>query len=223
MYARAPLPKRDPPPADARTGVSRWPASTALLAIGALYFLISDRLRIGPPWLILAIGAVAVILHYFLQRFGMHLAGRKVAVAMTGVVTATVTTSAIFLVTRLPGGKESAPHLLREAALIWVLNVLVFALWYWEIDGGGPGKRRPGHHASADFVFPQMALDDDESRAWSPDFLDYLFLAFNTSTAFSPTDTLVLSRVAKVLMMYQAAVSLLIISVLIARGINTLQ
>lgn len=223
MYARAPIPKRDPPPAGAVIGVPRWPASIALLAIGVLYFLVPARVRIGPPWLMLAIGLAAVLAFFVLRRLGMYLATRKVAVAMTGLTTLAVATSAVFLVTRLPGGKEPAPHLLRDAALIWVLNVLVFALWYWEIDGGGPHMRRRGHHASSDFVFPQMALDDEESRGWSPDFLDYLFLAFNTSTAFSPTDTLVLSRVAKVLMMGQSAISLLIISVLIARGINTLQ
>lgn len=223
MYTRAPLPKREPPPPDARIGVPRWPASIALLVIGALYFLVPARIRIGPPWLVFAVGAAAVVVLDILRRFGMHLASRKVAVAITGLLTVAVSTSAIFLVTRLPGGKEPAPHLLREAGLIWILNVFVFSLWYWEIDGGGPGKRRRGHHASADFVFPQMALDDEESREWSPNFLDYFFLAFNTSTAFSPTDTLVLSRVAKLLMMYQAAISLIIISVLIARGINTLQ
>jgi hypothetical protein len=223
MYARAPLPKRTPPPADGSVGRPRWPASIAILAIGVLYFLVPARVRIGPPWLVLAIGLAAALALAVLWRLGMYLATRKVAIGLTGILTLSVSISALFLVTRLPGGKEPAPHLLREAALIWVLNVLVFALWYWEIDGGGPHKRRRGHHASSDFVFPQMALDDEESMNWSPDFLDYLFLAFNTSTAFSPTDTLVLSRMAKVLMMYQAAVSLVIISVLIARGINTLQ
>lgn len=223
MYARAPLPKRSPPPPDGAIGMPRWPASIAILAIGALYFLVPARVRIGPPWLMLAIGLVAALALFILRRLGMYLATRKIAVGLTGILTLSVSISALFLVTRLPGGKEPAPHLLREAALIWVLNVLVFALWYWEIDAGGPHKRRRGHHASSDFVFPQMALDDEASMNWSPDFLDYLFLAFNTSTAFSPTDTLVLSRTAKLLMMYQAAISLIIISVLIARGINTLQ
>src|SRR3954463_1004999 len=223
MYARAPLPQRPPPPADARVGVPRWPAFVAILVIGVLYFFVSDRYRLGPPWLLLAVGGVAIIAIAGLRRFGMHLATRKVAIALTALFTLLITASAVSLVTRLPGGRVAAPHLLREAGLIWVLNVLISAVWYWEIDGAGPQTRPPGHHASSDFVFPQMALADDESNAWSPDLLDYLFLAFNTSTAFSPTDTLVLSRVAKVLMMYQAAVSLVIISVLIARGINTLQ
>jgi hypothetical protein len=223
MYARAPIPKREPPPADGVIGVPRWPAWIAILAIGSIYFVIPARLRIGPPWLMLAVGAVALVSGTILRRLGMHIATRKVGLALTVILTLAVTSNAIFLVTRLPGGKVTAPHLLRDAGLVWILNILVFALWYWEIDGGGPGKRRRGYHASTDFVFPQMALADEASISWSPDFLDYLFFAFNTSTAFSPTDTLVLSHRAKVLMMYQSLVSLLIISVLIARAINTLQ
>ncbi len=200
----------------------RWPASLALLAMSAIYFAVPARLRIGPPWSLTALTVVATTILYVLRRLGMHVANRKIAVALTAVLTLAMTTSAIFLVARLPSGKESAPHLLRDGGLIWTFNVLVFAVWYWEIDGGGPAKRHRGHHASTDFVFPQMAFDDEESNAWSPEFLDYLFLAFNTSTAFSPTDTLVLSRLAKVLMMYQSLVSLLVISVLVARAINTL-
>ena len=204
-------------------GMPRWPALVVVLIIGAIYFVIPAPLRIGPPWLLLAVGVVAVVMLIVLRRLEMHLATRKIAVALTALLTLAVTISAIFLVTRLPGGKVTAPHLLRDAGLVWILNILVFALWYWEIDAGGPGKRHRGHHASTDFVFPQMAFDDETSRQWSPEFFDYLFVAFNTSTAFSPTDTLVLSRRVKVLMMYQSLVSLLIISVLIARAINTLQ
>jgi uncharacterized membrane protein len=222
MYARTPIPKRAPPP-DGLAGMPRWPASIALLAMGAIYYLVSAQLRIGPPWLLLALEAVATVALAILRRVGMHLATRKLALGLTGLVTVAVSTSALFLVTRLTGGKEPASRLLRDAGLVWLFNILVFATWYWEIDAGGPTKRQRGHHASADFVFPQMAFDDEESARWSPEFLDYLFLAFNTSTAFSPTDTLVLSRRVKVLMMYQSLVSLVIIAVLIARGINTLQ
>ncbi len=108
------------------------------------------------------------------------------------------------------------------AALLWVINVATFAVWYWEIDGGGPAQRRRQEHRSEDFLFPQMNLGDKSARDWSPGFLDYLFLAFNTSTAFSPTDTAVLSRRAKVLMMVQALLSLLILAVLVSRAINAL-
>ncbi len=198
----------------------RWPSALAFLATGVIYFLVSGRFRFGPPWLLLALEAAVSIPLVITRLMGLHHLSRRLAILLTGMVTLAVSSSAVYLVTRLPGGREPAPGLLRNAGLIWIFNILVFAVWYWEIDAGGPGKRRRGHHASSDFVFPQMAFDDEESQAWSPEFFDYLFLSFNTSTAFSPTDTLVLSRRAKALMMCQALVSLVIISVLIARAIN---
>lgn len=223
VYAQTPISKRKPVSSNQLIGMPRWSASIALLAIGTIYYLVSGQLRIGPPWLLLALEAAGIVGLFISRRLGMHIATRRIALVLTGVVTLAVSTSALFLVTRLTGGKEPATRLLRDAGLIWTFNVLVFAIWYWEIDAGGPAKRQRGHHASSDFVFPQMAFDDNESARWVPEFLDYLFLAFNTSTAFSPTDTLVLSRRVKVLMMYQSLVSLVIIAVLVARGINTLQ
>lgn len=112
--------------------------------------------------------------------------------------------------------------LLGDAALIWAMNVITFAVWYWEIDGDGPASRRRDRHASEDFLFPQIARDRDEARDWSPGFVDYLFLAFNTSTAFSPTDTAILSRRAKVTTMAQSLISLAVVAVLIGRAVNTL-
>jgi len=117
---------------------------------------------------------------------------------------------------------------LFSAASLWLTNILVFALWYWRLDAGGPHKRdeRPGHTEGA-FLFPQMTMSKDAlrqtgQRLWSPNFIDYLFLAFNTSTAFSPTDVPVLARWAKVLMMMQSLLSLLIIALLAARAVNIL-
>jgi len=154
---------------------------------------------------------------------GLHHITRILALILFGVMTVAVIASAILLVALLPQGGVTPLHLLRYAGLIWVANIVTFALWYWEIDGGGPAKRHPGRHASTDFAFPQQQQDDDGLvEGWSPTFLDYLFLAFNTSTAFSPTDTLVLSRQAKVLMMLQSAISLLVLAILAARAINTL-
>ena len=154
---------------------------------------------------------------------GLHnltmIISRLLGVAMLCAVVASVT----LLVILLPGGGVSPLLLLRYAALIWVANIVTFALWYWEIDGGGPAHRHPGRHASTDFAFPQQQLDDDGvAEGWSPGFIDYLFLAFNTSTAFSPTDTLVLSRRAKLLLMLQSAISLLVLAILAARAINTI-
>lgn len=113
--------------------------------------------------------------------------------------------------------------LLLSAVALWVTNILVFALWYWRLDAGGPHERErvPGHKEGA-FLFPQMNLGTISDPNWSPNFVDYLFLAFNTSTALSPTDTPALSRWAKILMMIQATISLTILALLAARAVNIL-
>ena len=201
--------------------IAVWPIVAALLVIGVIYAVLSDNLRVGPPWLLLVFNVIAIAIfgvNRLRGRAPLHPAiGRVVAL----VVTAAVAASVIGLLSGLPGSRTPAPTLLRDAALLWITNVLTFALWYWEIDGGGP-RRRHGHpYRSTDFVFPQL-VGEDQSVDWWPTFIDYLFLAFNTSTAFSPTDTAVLSRRAKVLTMIQASLSLLIIAVLAARAINTL-
>jgi hypothetical protein len=136
--------------------------------------------------------------------------------------------SVALLVMALPAHTEAPATLLRSAIVLWVTNILVFAMWYWRLDGGGPNHRDlRGRHTSGAFLFPQMAMaesddSDKEAERWSPHFIDYLFLAFNTSTAFSPTDAPVLSRWAKVLTMMQALLSLAIIALLAARAVNIL-
>ncbi len=141
---------------------------------------------------------------------------------VVGLVTVAVAASVFLLVSSSLGGGTSASVLLQDAALLWVINLVTFAVWYWEIDGGGPAQRSRDGHTSDDFLFPQMNIEDKTARDWSLGFLDYLFLAFNTSTAFSPTDTAFLSQRTKVLMMVQALLSLLVLAVLVSRAINTL-
>jgi uncharacterized membrane protein len=107
--------------------------------------------------------------------------------------------------------------------LIWVSTVVTFAVWYWEIDGGGPAERTTGTHASEDFLFPQMDRNDGERAiGWSPGFLDYLFVAFTTSSAFGPTDTPVLSGRVKILTVIQTVLSLVVVIVLVAWAVGTL-
>jgi len=132
------------------------------------------------------------------------------------------------LIRALPAHKESPTELLLSAVALWFTNILVFALWYWRLDAGGPHGRdsRAGHPDGA-FLFPQMTMQpgsqaDTEEPEWSPNFLDYLFLAFNTSTAFSPTDAPVLERWGKALMMLQSLISLTVIALLAARAVNIL-
>jgi len=206
----------------------RWPAVVALLAVGALYYALPSDLTVGPDWLPLAIVACLIIPAAILSR-GRHWRVTQVlGYLATSVVTLSLIGSLVRLVQGLPTKKETPLQLLVSAGALWIANLLVFASWYWRLDAGGPSQRdlRRSHTDGA-FLFPQMMLDPDLRREmgedqWSPGFVDYLFLAFNTSTAFSPTDVPVLSRWAKGLMMIQAAISLTTIALLAARAINIL-
>jgi hypothetical protein len=195
-----------------------WPAAFALVVLGVAYAFVSANLTLGPPWLLLAILALGAVGIRVLRWRELWILRRYSAMLILGVATVAVSISAVYLVAALLRGRTEASDLLRDAGLLWVSNVLVFALWYWEMDGGGPAHR---HHGEHDFLFPQMTIHH-KANDWTPEFLDYLFLAFNTSTAFSPTDTMVLARRAKALMMLQSLISLVTIAVLAARAINTL-
>lgn len=119
------------------------------------------------------------------------------------------------------GVKVSAVKLLASGAGIWLANVIAFALWYWEFDRGGPVARAAGRHARTDFLFPQMT-DPQLDPQWRATFIDYLYVAFTNATAFSPTDTMPLSRWAKLLMMLQALISLVTFGLVAARAVGVL-
>jgi hypothetical protein len=139
-----------------------------------------------------------------------------------GIITVAMIASLALLVEGIPKHSENPLALLRSAVSLWIANVLVFALWYWKLDAGGPLPREaPGGMDKGSFLFPQMARPNADPR-WVPNFVDYLFFAFNTSTAFSPTDTAVLGRWAKLAVMTQALISLAIIALLAARAVNIL-
>lgn len=206
----------------------RWPAFIAVIAVGGLYTALPEALTFGPRWffpsVILALLIPTVISHHT----GKHHLNTIFGFAVDGVLTLGLIISVILLIIALPAHKEAPQELLVSAASLWITNILVFALWYWRLDAGGPHERdkRLGHR-TGDFLFPQMtmseqALKEAGQQDWSPNFLDYLFLAFNTSTAFSPTDVPVLAIWAKILMMLQSLLSLLIIALLAARAVNIL-
>lgn len=137
-------------------------------------------------------------------------------------VTLALSYSLFHLIWDLTHRMGEAKDFLRSAFLLWGMNVIVFAAWYWFLDAGGPRMRsaRDRQHDGA-FLFPQMTMPEQFPN-WRPQFVDYLFLAFNTSTAFSPTDVPVLSRWAKGLMMVESGLSLSTIVVVAARAINIL-
>lgn len=204
------------------TSPPRWPAVVALLTIGLLYSEVSESLTIGPSWLLLPVIAILLLALVTARWRGYHKLNRILALLATGLVTLALIASVMLLVFLLPAHKTSASALLRDAALIWITNVVIFGVWYWQIDGGGPAMRHTDYHETADFLFPQLLAGQPLSTNWTPGFIDYLFLAFNTSTAFSPTDTATLSRRAKVLMMLQSIISLVVVAILAGRAINIL-
>jgi len=206
----------------------RWPAVLAMLSIGYLHYALPGELTPGPNWLLLILVAALTIPATISRRLGNWRLSQTLGYVANTVVTLAVGISLALLIARLPSHKDTPNQLLRSAATLWVCNILVFACWYWRLDAGGPSQRDlQRSHTDGAFLFPQMTLDPDLRKEmgedqWSPGFVDYLFLAFNTSTAFSPTDVPVLSRWAKTLMMLQASISLATIALLGARAVNIL-
>jgi hypothetical protein len=207
---------------------ARWPALIASLATGVLFYAMPESLTLGPGWLLFVLVAALTIPTSLAHKAGRPDLNTIFGYSVLGVITLAVLSSLILVIMRLPAHKETPIELLRAAAALWVANILVFASWYWRLDGGGPNERdRRGVHTDGAFLFPQMMMDPERRRemgedTWSPGFVDYLFLAFNTSTAFSPTDVPVLSRWAKVLMIVQSLISLGTVVLLAARAVNIL-
>lgn len=201
----------------------RWPAFVAMLAAAGVYLALPEPLSLGPSWVLSAIIALLMIPIVLSDRRGNHRVTRILTLIANGIITLAMVASLIFLVRGIPQHTETPKALLRSASALWIANILVFALWYWKLDAGGPLVREgPKGMTKSSFLFPQMLTLEGQDTSWTPHFVDYLFLAFNTSTAFSPTDTSVLSRGAKLGMMGQALISLMIVALLAARAVNIL-
>src|SRR5262249_18172448 len=154
------------------------------------YAGLPDVLTLGPRWLLPTVVIILLIPTIVSHQAGHHRLNAIFAYLVDAVLTIGLVISVILLVSALPAKREAPEDLLLSAAALWITNILVFALWYWRLDAGGPHERdmRARHTAGA-FLFPQMTLNDEmlknmEQQDWSPNFVDYLFLAFNTSTAF---------------------------------------
>ena len=210
------------------TNEPRWPAALALLSIGGLHYALPSELTVGPDWLALALVAALAIPATISHHRGNWRLSHFLGYAATVVVTLSVGISLALLISRLP-------HTRTRRASCYARQLPFGSVTYWSSRAGTGGSTRRGPHQRAlrrshtdgAFLFPQMVLDPDLRREmgedqWRPGFVDYLFLAFNTSTAFSPTDVPVLSRWAKVLMMLQASISLATIAILAARAVNIL-
>lgn len=205
-----------------------WEAPLAALAAGGIAYALPESLSVGPRWLLLVVVSVLLVPTVVAHQTGRHSLNHFFGILCNIVITAAICGSLVLLVHGLPSRKEPPVTLLVSALLLWCANIITFALWFWRLDGGGPiPRRRRAPYGSRAFLFPQLQIESGERKAmgaehWTPAFGDYLFVAFNTSTAFSPTDTLVLAIWAKLLSMVQALVSLMVLVLLVARGINVL-
>ena len=197
-----------------------WNAIGGLVAIGVLYALLPDKVSIGPRWFLLAIEGVFIIPFVFAvitKRRVSPVTLRVGSLALLAIVTIVLAIGIVHMISTLKT-QLNGFGLLYTGLLLYGCNILMFALWYWEIDGGGPERRRQAAHQLPDFLFPQQMGGLDEN--WAPQFFDYLYLAFTAATAFSPTDTMPLSHRAKFLMMVEAILALLLLSFVVSRAIN---
>jgi hypothetical protein len=206
----------------------RWQALLAVLAVGTIYLALPRDLIVGPIWLLPTLIVLLLVPTVVSHRTGKRSLNRALGLIINGITTLTLIASVGLLVRALPSHKESPLELLRSGALLWLTNVIVFALWYWRLDGGGPTLRHEQNKfGSTSFLFPQMQVPHDERAqfactGWRPRFIDYLFVAFTQSSTFGPTDAPLLARWAKVLAIIQIFISLSIVILLISRAVGVL-
>ncbi|MDQ6650513.1 MAG: hypothetical protein M3Z02_10440 [Actinomycetota bacterium] len=209
-------------------GENRLPLAGAILVAASLQFALPARFGLHPRWLLptleLALFVPLTVLNPIRLTRATR-AGRYLSIALVAAISVDNGLSAGLLDYDLVTGKagDAAGPLLAAAAAIYLTNVIVFGIWYWEYDRGGPFERAKAARHYPDFLFPQMASPEVAHPNWEPNFVDYLYVSFTNATAFSPTDTMPLSRWAKVLMGLQSAVSLSTTALVIARAVNILK
>jgi uncharacterized membrane protein len=202
-----------------------WPAQLTVAAAIAVSLDLPSRVTIRQVWLIPAIeGALFLGLvastPWIPHRH--HRNRRRVALGLVGIVVASNIVNLTLLVHELLHRNIHGHVLLLAGVEIWITNVLLFTVMYWELDRGGPIARRDAELRTPDFLFPQMTEERLGGMDWCPTYIDYLYTSFTNATAFSPTDTMPLSPVAKLLMLFQSGASLVTLGVVFARAINIL-
>ena len=208
-------------------GEERWPVATAVVVAIALQIALPNHLTIRPSWLLPALeGALAIGLTAanprHIDRRSSALRGASIGlIALTSLANGW---SSFELIKGLINGTEgkSAGPLLASGASIYVTNIIVFALWYWEWDRGGPVARAEGLRQYPDLLFPQMTQEHLASEGWRPKFFDYLYTSYTNATAFSPTDTMPLVTWTKMMFLGQSAISLVTLALVVARAVNIL-
>jgi uncharacterized membrane protein len=222
--------RRTLPPSEELGESPLWPAA-AIIAAAALYadlpsrFLLSSAGAFGVIRWVVPVLTLLVLASLAAIRPWGRLTRRRLVIGTIALVSLANAASIILLVHVLINGATpaSTSTLLRAAVHMWVVNVLLFALWYWQLDGGGPLSRPTAPPTERDFLFPQQTEPVYAESGWRPLFLDYLYVSFTNATAFSPTDTMPLTRWAKMLMLVQSAISLALAVMVVARAVNILQ
>ena len=205
---------------------SRLPAAIAILTVAGLYLLLPAQLSLGPG-IAFPIAAVLGVLPLTIFDALGRARGweRGLALTLLGLTVAANFTSIGLLVHELIARSSdmSGRQLLAGALTVWAENVIVFALWFWELDRGGPRRREADGGDTPDFLFPQMTDGKDIVPGWQPAFSDYLYTSSTNATAFSPTDTLPISGWAKLLMSAQSLSSFVLVVLVTARAVNILK
>jgi uncharacterized membrane protein len=203
-----------------------WGAQLVVLVAILVDVTLPEKVTLGPTWLLPSIeGALLLALRVGTGAMEAYESPRRrqFALGMIALVSAVNAFSLAALVhLLLHGHHENGRNLILAGALLWITNVLLFGLWYWELDRGGPVRRRSSLPGPPDFLFPQMATPELKQSDWEPSLVDYLYVSFTNATAFSPTDTMPLTPWAKTLMSLQSLISLVTVGLVIARAVNIL-
>jgi uncharacterized membrane protein len=211
----------------AAEGEERWPVTAAVVVAVALQVFLPERLTIGPGWVLpaleaaLAVGLLIANPRHINRRSRLLRGASLTLIALTSVANGWSSYELVVGLVNGSMGKTAGP-LLSTGASIWLTNIIVFALWYWEWDRGGPVARAVGERAYPDFLFPQMTVEHLAPEDWRPTFVDYLYVSYTNATAFSPTDTMPLVRWAKMLMLVQSGIALVTVALVVARAVNIL-
>jgi uncharacterized membrane protein len=216
----------EPVPPEPANAEARWPMAGAIIAAIVLTVLLPQDIRLGPRWVLPSIEALLLVAVIAADPRSVTRRARELRVLSIGLVSVLVIGalwSTVLLIDDLiHGGPEtnSAADLLEAGSVVWVSNSIAFALLYWELDGGGAAERAHQPPVHPDLAFPQQLNPRIGPPDWRPRFIDYLYLSFTNSTAFSPTDVIPLVPWAKIAMAIQAVVSLGILGLVIARAVN---
>lgn len=203
-----------------------WPAQLTVAVVIGLNLALPERVTVGPTWLAASVsGALLVVLIVIApRRAARHIRGvRWFALIVIGLVSlANLVSLGLLVHFLIAGGRTGGGALIRSGVVLWGTNVLLFAVWYWEMDRGGPVARFLHPHVPPDYLFPQMENPQFAPPGWRPGYIDYLYLSLTNATAFSPTDTMPLTQTAKAVMATQSIAALLTIGLVVARAVNIL-